>query len=259
MPSPILMSIPVWMLLLLTVFQPSMQPCTHIHLYQHNHANMHACACVLMFTVEHAHMRKHDCIHAHAYVCTCAPMSMSTCCSDKLTCIPTPTHMHAHPHMHEHACLRILPQHILVSLLTSRRETWVHAGSPTSPGLRIDKLAFTPMPAPVQRVFYLSADGGRGQHEVWPEVNPRVLDTIDAADAVIYGIGSLFTSICPSVVLQVGCTDPSILTQLVLTSSSYGDIVQVLERRFTVAIMPHPFVTWSTWHVRWDGSTPYPG
>ena len=60
------------------------------------------------------------------------------------------------------------------------------------------------MPAPVQRVFYLSADAGQAQHEVWPEANPRVLDNIDRADAMVFGVGSLFTSICPSLVLQVG-------------------------------------------------------
>lgn len=61
------------------------------------------------------------------------------------------------------------------------------------------------MPAPVQRIYYLSTDEGTTQHEVWPAVNPAVLTNIDAADALVYGIGSLLTSICPTLVLHVRC------------------------------------------------------
>lgn len=80
---------------------------------------------------------------------------------------------------------------------------WCAAGTLRSPGLQVDKTAFDPMPSPVKRVFYLSADKGQLQHEVWPEVNKGVLDNIASADAIVYGIGSLYTSICPSLVLQV--------------------------------------------------------
>ncbi len=42
------------------------------------------------------------------------------------------------------------------------------------------------------------------EHEVFPAPNPAVLAEIEGADAVVYAMGSLYTSICPSLVLQVG-------------------------------------------------------
>ena len=41
--------------------------------------------------------------------------------------------------------------------------------------------------------------------QVRPPANPQVLAQVDSCDAIVYGIGSLFTSICPTLVLQVGC------------------------------------------------------
>ena len=38
---------------------------------------------------------------------------------------------------------------------------------------------------------------------MFPAPNPAVLAEIGGADAVIYAMGSLYTSICPSLVLQV--------------------------------------------------------
>lgn len=90
------------------------------------------------------------------------------------------------------------------------------SGGARSPGLKVDKVAFSPMPAPVQRIYYLSTDEGTTQHEVWPAVNPAVLTNIDAADALVYGIGSLLTSICPTLVLHgvgehiAACSAPKI-------------------------------------------------
>ncbi|CAI5987404.1 unnamed protein product [Closterium sp. NIES-64] len=60
--------------------------------------------------------------------------------------------------------------------------------------------ASPPLPAPIRRVFYMSSEGTNLLHEVFPRVNPRVLEQIASVDAIIYGIGSLFTSICPSLV-----------------------------------------------------------
>ena len=37
--------------------------------------------------------------------------------------------------------------------------------------------------------------------QVFPAVNPTVLEQLQQVDAVVYGIGSLYTSICPSLVL----------------------------------------------------------
>lgn len=58
-----------------------------------------------------------------------------------------------------------------------------------------------PLAAPIRRIFYLSAEGTMREHEVFPPPNPRLLQAVDAADAIIYGMGSLYTSICPSLIL----------------------------------------------------------
>ncbi|KAK9787020.1 hypothetical protein WJX73_008755, partial [Symbiochloris irregularis] len=76
------------------------------------------------------------------------------------------------------------------------------SSSVRSPTLQVDKVSLVPMASPVQRVFYLSTDEGQLQHEVWPEANQSVLDAIHSAEAIVFGIGSLYTSICPSLVLQ---------------------------------------------------------
>ena len=41
------------------------------------------------------------------------------------------------------------------------------------------------------------------EHEVFPAPNAAVLAEVAGADAIIYAMGSLYTSICPSLVLQV--------------------------------------------------------
>lgn len=47
---------------------------------------------------------------------------------------------------------------------------------------------------------------GRQEHEVFPLANPAVAAEVAAADGVVYAMGSLFTSICPPLVLTgVGC------------------------------------------------------
>ena len=66
----------------------------------------------------------------------------------------------------------------------------------------VDKLQWDPLASPVRRIFYLSAEGDRQEHEVALAPNPRVLADIQRADAVIYGMGSLYTSVCPSLVLR---------------------------------------------------------
>ncbi|CAI5461799.1 unnamed protein product [Closterium sp. Yama58-4] len=76
--------------------------------------------------------------------------------------------------------------------------------SPRHLPLSVDKSsdASPPLPAPIRRVFYMSSEGTNLLHEVFPRVNPRVLEQITSVDAIIYGIGSLFTSICPSLILR---------------------------------------------------------
>ena len=71
------------------------------------------------------------------------------------------------------------------------------AGGATS----FDKDTAESLGAPIKRVFYLSSEGTHREHEVYPRVNPRVLETIGECEAVVYGMGSLYTSLCPSLVL----------------------------------------------------------
>ncbi|XP_031129445.1 uncharacterized protein YNL011C isoform X1 [Ipomoea triloba] len=53
----------------------------------------------------------------------------------------------------------------------------------------------------IKRVFYMSSEGSNLLHEVFPAVNPTVLEKLRNADCIIFAMGSLFTSICPSLVL----------------------------------------------------------
>ena len=59
------------------------------------------------------------------------------------------------------------------------------------------------MIAPIRRIFYLTHDGTGQEHEVFPQPNQRMVEEISSADAIVYGMGSLYTSICPSLILQV--------------------------------------------------------
>jgi 2-phospho-L-lactate transferase/gluconeogenesis factor (CofD/UPF0052 family) len=66
----------------------------------------------------------------------------------------------------------------------------------------VDKSCDACLAAPVKRIFYLSAEGDTHEHEVAPAPNPRVLTELERADAIIYGMGSLYTSIAPSLILK---------------------------------------------------------
>ncbi|XP_020264163.1 uncharacterized protein YNL011C [Asparagus officinalis] len=58
------------------------------------------------------------------------------------------------------------------------------------------------LPSRIKRVFYMSSEGCNLLHEVFPTVNPTVLEQLSKVDCIVYGMGSLFTSICPSLVLR---------------------------------------------------------
>eukprot|EP00208_Stichococcus_sp_RCC1054_P005366 CAMPEP_0206142102 /NCGR_PEP_ID=MMETSP1473-20131121/15574_1 /ASSEMBLY_ACC=CAM_ASM_001109 /TAXON_ID=1461547 /ORGANISM="Stichococcus sp, Strain RCC1054" /LENGTH=694 /DNA_ID=CAMNT_0053536961 /DNA_START=76 /DNA_END=2156 /DNA_ORIENTATION=- len=58
-----------------------------------------------------------------------------------------------------------------------------------------------PLPAPLRRICYLSSEGTHQEHEVFPLVNPAVTAEVAAADGIVYAMGSLYTSICPPLVL----------------------------------------------------------
>ncbi|KAJ6830710.1 uncharacterized protein M6B38_351105 [Iris pallida] len=65
-----------------------------------------------------------------------------------------------------------------------------------------DCASATRLPCGIKRVFYMSSEGCNLLHEVFPAVNPTVLDQLSKVDCIVYGMGSLFTSICPSLVLH---------------------------------------------------------
>lgn len=71
------------------------------------------------------------------------------------------------------------------------------------PDLRIPNISFSksaeaPLPARISRIWYINPYG----QEMHPVVNPKVLEAIQAAEAIIYSIGSLYTSLAPSLILR---------------------------------------------------------
>lgn len=54
------------------------------------------------------------------------------------------------------------------------------------------------LPARIERVWYINPYG----QEIMPPANPLVIDAIRNSQAVVYSIGSLYTSIVPSIVLR---------------------------------------------------------
>ncbi|KAL9668410.1 hypothetical protein QQ045_002791 [Rhodiola kirilowii] len=58
------------------------------------------------------------------------------------------------------------------------------------------------LPSRIKRVFYISNEGCNLLHEVFPSAHPTVLERLKEVDCIVYAMGSLFTSICPSLVLK---------------------------------------------------------
>ena len=54
------------------------------------------------------------------------------------------------------------------------------------------------LPARISRIWYINPYG----HEIRPPPNPRVIEAVKDASAVIYSIGSLYTSIAPCLILR---------------------------------------------------------
>ncbi|KAK7739152.1 hypothetical protein SLS53_005788 [Cytospora paraplurivora] len=54
------------------------------------------------------------------------------------------------------------------------------------------------LPCRVDRVWYINPYG----HEIWPVANQKVLAALEGSDTVVYSIGSLYTSIVPSVIVR---------------------------------------------------------
>jgi len=66
------------------------------------------------------------------------------------------------------------------------------------PNIAFSKESEEPLPARIKRIWYINPYG----QEMRPLPNPKAVEAIDAAEAVIYSIGSLYTSIVPSLILQ---------------------------------------------------------
>lgn len=54
------------------------------------------------------------------------------------------------------------------------------------------------LPCRIDRVWYINPYG----HEIWPVANQKVLSALEESDTVVYSIGSLYTSIVPSVIVR---------------------------------------------------------
>lgn len=64
--------------------------------------------------------------------------------------------------------------------------------------LHFSKEVTTPLVSPIRKIFYINPYG----QEIHPRASSRVVRSLEKADAVIYSIGSLFTSTVPVVILQ---------------------------------------------------------
>ena len=71
------------------------------------------------------------------------------------------------------------------------------------PTLRTPNIAFSKahegdLPSPIRRIWYINPYG----QEIAPFANPKAVSVIKEAEAVIYSIGSLYTSIVPCLILR---------------------------------------------------------
>lgn len=64
--------------------------------------------------------------------------------------------------------------------------------------INFSKSAVDDLPSRISRLWYINPYG----QEIRPPANPRVLEALRSSQAIIYSIGSLYTSIVPSVILR---------------------------------------------------------
>lgn len=92
------------------------------------------------------------------------------------------------------------------------------------PALRRPNIAFSKhdeddLPARIERLWYINPYG----HEIAPVANPKVVEALETSGTVVYSIGSLYTSIIPSLVLRkVGLAieaSPSIKHRILILNS----------------------------------------
>ena len=76
------------------------------------------------------------------------------------------------------------------------------AKEPGAAQTSVDKDSIEKLPSRVKRIFYLSSEGDHQEHEVFPMANQQVLQRLETADVITYGMGSLYSSICPTLILR---------------------------------------------------------
>lgn len=77
------------------------------------------------------------------------------------------------------------------SLPSLRKQYISFSKTPTSP-------TADDLPSRIERIWYINPYG----HEIWPLANPKVVSAIELSKTIIYSIGSLYTSLIPSLVLR---------------------------------------------------------
>ncbi|GAB7357200.1 hypothetical protein MBLNU459_g8186t1 [Dothideomycetes sp. NU459] len=87
------------------------------------------------------------------------------------------------------------------------------------PAIKVSKLHEEDLPARIERLWYINPYGA----EMRFPANPRVLDALAKASCIVYSIGSLFTSIIPSLILRgVGAAvaNPGIRNKILILNGS---------------------------------------
>jgi 2-phospho-L-lactate transferase/gluconeogenesis factor (CofD/UPF0052 family) len=88
------------------------------------------------------------------------------------------------------------------------------------PNIMFSKVDETDLPSRIQRVWYINPYG----HEIRLAANPKVLEALRNAQCIVYSIGSLYTSLVPSLILKgVGealISSPFIKTKVLVLNGS---------------------------------------
>lgn len=118
---------------------------------------------------------------------------------------PPITSSSVHPEEEEEQITSTTTQRLrTLSLILTEHDHIEDANLPGSlPTLRKQYISFAKthtadLPSRIERIWYINPYG----QEIRPAPNPKVLSSIEEASAVIYSIGSLYTSIIPCLVLR---------------------------------------------------------
>ncbi|KAI1432875.1 UPF0052-domain-containing protein [Xylaria sp. CBS 124048] len=118
-----------------------------------------------------------------------------------------PGHNHSRKHTrHNHDEQQQQQQQHQQRLETEAHDRIEDATLPGSlPQLRKQYISYTKspiltndLPSPISRIWYINPYG----HEIFPAANPQVLSALSRASVIIYSIGSLYTSLIPSIILR---------------------------------------------------------